>query len=174
MIYGHIFNDYGKLKVCYRRWTKFQDAEDEEKISKNLIATLDDPTGDSFSLAKRVADYAAENGLKIDCFSISKSDATVLAHIAELTEKDEIEMLKSSVRNLAAHLESAMRANRELSRQAKKAIAALEEQIYTSENLLYCSEIQYAIHEIAEEELGCEHLINATGIYWERRKRTDC
>lgn len=174
MIYAHIYNDFGKFKVCYNRWHKFLDAEEEAKISKNLVATIEEPTGDSLLLAKKVVDYADAEGIRIERFPVSAARRRSLALVAELTESDRIEMLETAVKNLAALLHREHRRLLEALKSKKEARRALDRSTDIAEQLLYTLQVQNNIDQIAEEELGCEHVEPARGIYWERRERTDC
>lgn len=174
MMYAHIYNDFGRFRICYRKWTKFHDLEEEKELSPNIIATLEEPTGDDLLLLKKIYDYVEAEGIYIESLPPAKSIRNrCLAQLASLPDSDKIEMLETSVKNLAELLNTERRRLSEAVESIKQAREALNRSTDKSEQLLYTLQVQDAIDKIAEEELGCEHIEPARGLYWERRKQTD-
>ena len=167
MIYAHIYNNFGQTRICYRKFFKFHDTEEDKRIAKNLIATISEPTGDDLFLAKQVVDYAEKEGLHIDGLPTSSVKRRVVEQVSALPLEDKIEMLEISVRNLAALLE---KDRRELAETRAK----LRQLSDRNGVLIYALELTAAIELIAEVELGCEHTKEARDKYWERRRLTDC
>jgi len=171
MMYAHIYNDFGTFKVCYRHLKKFTGIDDEKKISRNLLKTIQEETGDDMVLAKKVAEYIQGEGIHIDGFS---SEAVAqINRTAALSESDRIEMLITSTRNLAALLEIEWRKNVELVKRNKAFEIFLEDKSRILEKLLYHLEVQDTIMAIAENELESGDIEEASSIYWERRIETD-
>lgn len=173
-MYAHIWNEFGTFKICYRKFLKFRNKEEEEKISKNLVATIEEPTCDDFLLMKKVIDYAEAEGLRIEGLAVSAIEKNFLTQVAALPDEDRVGMLETAVRNLAALLERERHQLLDSLEHLKQARQVVDKLTNTAEKLLYTLQVQSAITEIAEDESHCEHLEPARGIYWERRKRTDC
>ena len=167
MIYAHIYNNFGQTRICYRKFFKFHDTEEDKRIAKNLIATISEPTGDDLFLAKQVVDYAEKEGLHIEGFLMSSVKKRVLEQVSALPAEDKIEMLEISVRNLVALWE---RDRRELA-EIRAKLKQLQDR---NGVLIYALEVTAAIELIAEGELCCEHIQEARDKYWNLRKQTDC
>src|SRR3989344_2129117 len=167
MIYAHIYHHFGQTRICYRKFFKFHDTEEDKHIAKNLIATISEPTGDDLLLAKQVVDYAEKEGLHIEGFPMSSVKKRVLEQVSALPAEDKIEMLEISVRNLVALWE---RDRRELA-EIRAKLKQLQDR---NGVLIYALEVMAAIELIAEGELCCEHIQEARDKYWNLRKQTDC
>lgn len=164
MIYAHIYDHSGQKRICYRKFFKFHDTEEDKRVAKNLVATISEPTGDDLLLAKQVIDYAEKEGLHIAGFSMSSVRRRVLEQVSDLPPEDRVAMLETSVRNTAAWLEKT-------SRELAETRAKLESQLARNGVLIYALEVTAAIELIAEE-LGYD-MDEARRLYWEKRKEND-
>lgn len=165
MMYAHIYNHYGEVRILFRKFAKFSDAEDEAKISKNLIATIAEETGDDMLLIKKVLDYAVAEGIEIVDFPVSSVDKKSLEVVAALPLADRVEMLETSVRTLSVLLEKSLKEAAELRGShalARRLGRELEETMYLLRQV-------NTVVSIAGEELGCEHINTARLIQSERK-----
>ncbi|OGF62007.1 hypothetical protein A2926_01435 [Candidatus Giovannonibacteria bacterium RIFCSPLOWO2_01_FULL_44_40] len=169
MIYAHIYNDCGKFKLCYRKWTRFHDVEEEKELAPNIVATIEEPTGDELLLLKKIYDYVAAEGIIIESLPSAKSIRNrCLTRLASLPDSDKVEMLETSVRNLAALLEKLRREADEM----KNVNAHIPHLLSELEKTGYMLEQLSAVVSIMEDELGCEHLDAARRIQFERKAQS--
>ena len=105
-MYGIIYyKGVGKYSFFCRQFVKFRDPEEERLIAPFIKTIIEEETGDGILLMEKMAQYVRENHLElefpIDLIGIEKS--------ANLSDRDRIEMLETSVRALAQQLEDAQR-----------------------------------------------------------------
>ncbi len=134
MIYAHIYDHYGEIRVRYNSKADFSETEGGQSNPRSLIVTLE---ADDGQIQKKVFDYAVEKGI---CLSGT-----------ELSDADRVKMLEAVVYKLKCELEIANHA-RVLDAQK------YQEKLFELRTVIDLQTNEIVMHETAleiAEEKGC-------------------